>query len=63
MMNNNSEKSLMSILLQVVNSIYLVAPELVIVGIFLGTIIISITLLSSTLMTGSLVLLVFLPQY
>ena len=59
MMNNNSHKSLISIFLQHVNSIYLEAPELVVVGIFLGTIIISITLLSSTLMTGSLVLLVF----
>lgn len=59
MMKNNSQQSLISIFLQVVNSVYLVAPELVIVGIFLGIIIISITLLSSTLMTGSLVLLVF----
>lgn len=59
MMNNNSQKSLTFIFSQVVKSVYLVAPELVSVGILLGIIIISITLLASTLMTGSLVLLVF----
>lgn len=57
-MMNNPQKSLTSAVVQLIQAAYLVAPALVILVVLLAGLIISITLLFSPLMIGSLVVLV-----
>jgi hypothetical protein len=57
-MMNNPQNSLTSAVVQLIQAAYLVAPALVILIVILAGLIISITLLFSPLMIGSLVVLV-----
>jgi uncharacterized membrane protein len=57
-MMNNPQNSLTSAVVQLIQAAYLVAPALVILVVLLAGLIISITLLFSPLMIGTLVILV-----
>lgn len=57
-MMNNPQNSLTSAVVQLIQAAYLVAPALVILIVILAGLIISITLLFSPLMIGTLVILV-----
>jgi len=57
-MNNNSQKSLTTSLSQLVQSTYLLAPSIVLMGIIIATLIISVTLIYTPLMIATLIILV-----